>query len=222
MLVFLAPLGFFLAICSETVAINLVSTILLLPKWWTKYNTKSQVVINWRYPLIYILYGDLNLLLAEHYKNALRCDTVHDTHSHVPFSSQVLCLFLILRLVSFSVSHTFPLLSVLLSTHSSLFLSPALRQTGSVRSGQVISGLIGRLMFLQKPGTLTCLSSSLMHFLPKGKSQTCWRLAETQSTVLFEDFSQPIEGRDDTGWWTASSRGNHKQSESLSRYDCLC
>lgn len=83
----------------------------------------------------------------------------------------------------FPFSHFFLCLTVLLSSHSSLFVSLVLRQTGSVRSDQVISGLIGRLMFLQKPGTLTCLSSSLMHFLPK--SQTCWRLAEIQTPILF-------------------------------------
>lgn len=71
----------------------------------------------------------------------------------------------------------------------SLVFSFILQLAGSVRSDQVISGLIGRLMFLPKPGTLTCLSSSLVHFLPIGVSQTRWRHAETHTTVFFEDFS---------------------------------
>lgn len=43
-----------------------------------------------------------------------------------------------------------------------------------------------------------------MHFIlphalpPKRQSQTCWRLAEIERTALFQDFSQPIKGRDDT------------------------
>lgn len=110
-------------------------------------------------------------------------------HWQVPWSS-----FPPLILFRFFASHTFPLPYC----PPLLFLFFMLRQTGSVRSGQVISGLIGRWMFLQKPGTLTCLSSSLIHFLPNGKSQTCWRLAETQTTVLFEDFSQPVKEMNDT------------------------
>lgn len=64
-----------------------------------------------------------------------------------------------------------------------------LRQTGSVSVGQVILGLIGRLMFIQEPGTLTCLSSLLVHILPHSKSQTHWRLIETYTNVLFDDIS---------------------------------
>lgn len=95
--------------------------------------------------------------------------------------SQVLCLMFhsFSLSISFSPSHFPP---AFLSSHYSVFLH---RQTGGVRSGQVISGLIGRLMLLQKPGTFTCLLPSLMHFLPNSKSQTCWRLTETQTTVAF-------------------------------------
>lgn len=76
------------------------------------------------------------------------------------------------------------------SAHISLFSPPlVLRQTGSVSVGQVILGLIGRLMFIQEPGTLTCLSSLLVHILPHSKSQTHWRLTETYTNVLFDDIS---------------------------------
>lgn len=140
------------------------------------------------------------------------------TYTHPLFHSQVPCLRLILwrkwfHFQPLTLSLCPPVLPLL------SLLSLALRQTGSVRSGQVISGLIGRLMFLQKPGTLTCLLSSLVHFLSNGKSQTCWRLTETQTTVLFEDF-QPIKCRDDTAVISSiiGGGGNHKQAKVLKNW----
>lgn len=106
----------------------------------------------------------------------------------------------------FSASHFLPAFLPLLSSHSS---PSRRRQSGSVRSGQVISGLIGRLMLLQKPGTLTCLSSSRVHFLP---SQTCWRLAETQTTVLFlRTFLERAKKSSDIGAVNSIIGGKYKK-----------
>lgn len=141
--------------------------------------------------------------LAVHYANALS----HDIHSLTGPVPNVSSWFGFI----FSLSH---FLSAFLSFQCSLSL---LGQSGSVGSGQVISGLIGRLMFLQKPGTLTCLSSS--HALPpKWQSQTCWRLTETHTTVLFEDFSQPVKGCNDMRWVRCITGGRHNWSEGLEKW----
>lgn len=73
--------------------------------------------------------------LAVHYANALS----HDIHSLTGPVPNVSSWFGFI----FSLLH---FLSAFLSSHS--FSLSLLRQSGSVGSGQVISGLIGRLMFL--------------------------------------------------------------------------
>lgn len=116
---------------------------------------------------------------------------------YVHFSSATLSLFLPLG----------PLLSLLFLPLS------LLRQTGSVSVGQVILGVIGRLMFIQETGTLTCLSSSIVHFLPNSKSQTPWRLTETYANVLFSDFSSACHMQ---GWhWRV-----HKWSDLVKVSSC--
>lgn len=106
-------------------------------------------------------------------------------------------------------------LSVLPSSHPSFLFGH--RQSGSVRSGQVISGLIGRLMLLQEPGTLKCLSSPRVCFL---LNQTCWRLTKTQTTGFFVLFSSFFKDASQMG--KIGQQGSKAQGMTAGSHCRLC